>query len=164
MDYSQKGQTNSQAFFTAGVGDTPVEQNNTGESLNTSSWSPDFELPDNSREIGGRAIQLSKERAEIEAASKQLMEEELKKAAVLLQPQAPAPEAMPNVIPVFDPKMIRTEGDKISRETLVEVGKTEAKFYQTGDTAEFYASIRGDENNPGMVRNNLKNSFNREVG
>jgi hypothetical protein len=92
------------------------------------------------------------------------MEEELKKAAVLLQPQAPAPDAMPNVIPVFDPKLIRTEGDKISRATLVEVEKTEAKFYQTGDTAEFYASIRGDENNPGMVRNNLKNSFNREVG
>ena len=163
MDYSQKDQTNSQAFFTAGVGDTPVEQNDTGESLDTSAWSPDFELPDNSREIGGRAIQLSKERAEIEAASKQLMlEEESKRAMDLSQPQIPVPEAIQSTIQY--PKNVRADdgGERISRATFAEIGKVDAEFDQTHDAAAYNDKIR--EMGEQYTKNSYPdNPYNREA-
>jgi hypothetical protein len=77
------------------------------------------------------------------------------------------PAATPTLEPVkevpFDETVIKTEGDHVSHATLIEINKTIAKLDHTGNAADFYAAIRGDDTHPGMVRNNLKNSFGRDV-
>lgn len=160
MDYSQKGQSrgSDQAFFTAGVGNRPIEQNDSGESLDIASWAPER----NRRDIGSKVFESIENYPEQDHDT--IMKERFGDLAELTAPVVMPPQPdEPSSTPIFDPKLISTEGDHIGRATLLEIDKVEAKLAQTGDVADFYSSIRGDEHHPGMVRNNLKNSFNREV-
>ena len=162
MDYSQKGQPlkTDQGFFTPGVGNTPENQNifEPEDNLNLNNWS----LERDHRNIGSKVIgspeNLGKDRELPDIPQEKVAQEELGEIAAELVP----PEITPSV-PAFNPNLIRTEGDRINGATLSEIDHVESKLKQTGNAADFYATIRGDDNNPGMMRGNLKNSFNREV-
>ena len=183
MDYGQtKKPSDSQSFFTAGIGDLPENQN-TFEAENNlnldnsgTSWAPTRDP----RNIGSRAI-FSAPEPEIptiavgSSENMTLVEKpaftpdiELAPPEIVDFPKMPnfAPEA-PALAPVkdvpFDEKAIKTEGDHVSGATLNEINKTIDQLSRTGNAADFYAAIRGDDKNPGMVRNNLKNSFGRDV-
>ena len=170
MDYGQKGQPSDEPqFFTAGVGDIPADQNLYGAEDNldltneTISWAPDRDA----RSLGNKAIFSTKESAPQDGV---ISSEQLHEMVDLAPPPgfptsnldssdvAPAPTAIS-----FNPKLIRTDGDRISRTAILEVNNVISKLSQTGNAADFYASVRGDADHPGMVRSNLKNSYNREV-
>lgn len=168
MDYGQKQSTDgSQAFFTAGVGNLAAEkntyeaENNLDLTNDTTSWAPERDL----RNIGNKAI-FSPE--EIQNPEEKTGTKNPANPGEMIEMVAPPgvdlTEKIDTKNPIaFDPKLIRTDGDHINRRTISEVNHTIAEFNQTGNAADFYAAIRGDDNNPGMVRNNLKNSYNREV-
>ena len=187
MDYGQtKKPSDSQSFFTAGVGDLPEEQN-TFESENNlnldnsgASWAPSRDP----RNIGSRAIfsapepvpSLENEKNVSAEPGMTLVEKpdlptdiELAPPEMNGLPEMPnfTPAAAPTLDPVkevpFDETAIKTEGDHVNHATLTEIDKTIAKLDHTGNAADFYAAIRGDDTHPGMVRNNLKNSFGRDV-
>ena len=186
MDYGQTKKTSdSQAFFTAGVGDLPEDQN-TFEAENNlnldntdASWAPSRDP----RNLGSRAIFSAPEPTpqeiigptEAPEEAMTLVEKpelstdvELAPPEMIGLPEIPSMNVETPVLnPVkdvpFDEKAIKTEGDHVSHATLIEINKTIDKLNHTGNAADFYAAIRGDKDNPGMVRNNLKNSFGRDV-
>lgn len=168
MDYGQKGQSKDTdpAFFTAGVGNIPAEQN-TFEAENNldltnqaDTWAPER----NHQTIGSRAMNLSRQSES--HITREELEERFRDVIDLAPPPTPAPEVEGAAQPVtttFSVTDIRTEGDHINSAAIREVDSTLLKLSQTGNISDFYATIRGDDNHPGMVRANLKNSFNREV-
>lgn len=167
MDYGQtKKSQNDQGFFTAGVGNLPEDQNtfeaenNLNLSNDMASWSPERDT----RSFGNRVISSTTE-APLDA---ELIPKEGPLEAPDLTPPPmmgdPVPAALEGIKPLpFDERAIRTEGDHISSRTLAEIHRTINVLNETGNIADFYSAIRGDENNAGMVRNNLKNSYGREV-
>ena len=187
MDYGQtKKSSDSQSFFTAGVGDLPEDQNSFEAENNLNldntgaSWAPTRDP----RSIGSRAIfsapepvpSLENESVVSAEPGMTLVEKpdlptdiELAPPEMNGLPEMPnfTPAATPTLEPVkevpFDETAIKTEGDHVSHATLIEINKTIAKLDNTGNAADFYAAIRGDDTHPGMVRNNLKNSFGRDV-
>ena len=147
MDYGQtKKPSDSQSFFTAGVGDLPEEQN-TFESENNlnldnsgASWAPSRDP----RNIGSRAIfsapepvpSLENEKIVSAEPGMTLVEKpdlptdiELAPPEMNGLPEMPnfAPVTTPDLVPVeevpFDEKAIKTEGDHISHTTLTEINK-----------------------------------------
>lgn len=168
MDYGQtKNSQNNQAFFTAGVGNLPEDQNsfeaenNLNLSNDAASWLPERDT----RTIGSKAIFST---AEVPITA-ELVEKTPDLGTPDLAPppdmsMAPAVPTLEEIKPIqFDAHAIKTEGDHISGRAISEIHRTIDALEKTGNTADFYAAIRGDENNPGMVRNNLKNSYGREV-
>lgn len=165
-----KNPQDNQPFFTAGVGVVSEDQN-TFEAENnldlssagTASWMPDRDP----RSLGNKAIFSTN----TEIPTPSLEEEpktEQKPEDLTPPPMFPTPDMAtvpaPEPVPEFDSKAIRTEGDHVNHAALVEIERIVSKLNKTGDVASFYAAVRGDENTPGMVRDNLKNSFGREVG
>ncbi len=163
-----KNPQDNQPFFTAGVGNLPENQNSFEAENNLDLSSPDNAswLPNRDpRNLGNRAIFSSNN--EILTPSIEEIQEEVEQTPAELTPPPmfpteeiitePAPE------PQFDASVIKTKGDRVSHATLAEIDRTISKLNKTGDINSFYVAIRGDENTPGMVRNNLKNSFGRDV-
>lgn len=168
MDYGQKQSTDgSQAFFTAGVGNLAAEkntyeaENNLDLTNDATSWAPEHDL----RNIGNRAIFSPEEIQDSpEIISAKTPDSSPEIVEMVAPPGVDLTEKIETTSPItFNPNLIRTDGEHISRKTISEVNRTIAEFSQTGNAADFYAAIRGDDKNPGMVRNNLKNSYNREV-
>lgn len=171
MDYTSKGQTvyEPKDFFTPGVGDIPVSQNtfeaenNLDLTNNQASWNQG-ETYQNARNLGNTAISTPdtlghKEQDYLQPQSHETVE-------VTTPPNIrlsdEITEGATNVVH-FDPKLIRTDGDRIEKSALAEVDNVISELNQTGNAADFYATVRGDDSHPGMVRANLKNSYNREV-
>ncbi|MBO4276662.1 hypothetical protein J5868_03110 [Candidatus Saccharibacteria bacterium] len=169
MDYSQKGQLANEpsSFFTPGVGNIPANQNTYEEENNLdltndqTPWNVDKASSENIRAIGNRAISSSENIAESRAESQPLGE---MIESVVPQDMVTSP-ASENIIEKisYDASLIRTDGDRINKSAISEVSSVISEFNQTGSTANFYATVRGDDEHPGMVRANLKNSYNREV-
>lgn len=164
-----KNPKDNQPFFTAGVGNLPEEQNsfeaennldldNTGNA----SWMPNRDP----RSLGSQAIYSSNNEV-LTPSLEEAPEKEQSLAEITPPPMFPTPDMAIEPEPAkeahFDSKAIRTEGDHVSHSALVEIEHTIAKLNKTGDISSFYVAIRGDENTPGMVRDNLKNSFGRDV-
>ena len=168
MDYGQKMQSNDteQAFFTTGVGNIPAEQN-TFESENNldltnqaDTWAPERDH----QIIGNRVANLSS-RGETHISREQL-EERFRDVIDLAPPPVPTielPTHSESNVSTSDVAEIRTEGDHINRGAIRVIDAAMFKLNQTGNISDFYTTIRGGEGTPGLVRANLKNSFNREV-
>ena len=162
-----KNPQDNQPFFTAGVGNLPESQNTFEaennldlSSENNASWLPDRDP----RSLGNKAIFSSN--TEILTPKLEESSIEVQQPIEITPPPLYPTEEMPKEEikePHFDSKAIITQGDHVSHATLTEIDRTIGKLSKTGDAASFYAAIRGDENTPGMVRDNLKNSFGREV-
>lgn len=187
MDYGQtKKPSDSQSFFTAGVGELPEDQNSFEAENNLNldntgaSWAPTRDP----RNIGSRAIFSApepvpsldnQEIVSVEPEMTLVEKPNLPTDVELAPPEVGGLPEMPNFTPEgalalnpvkevpFNEKVIKTEGDHVSHATLAEIEKTISKLNHTGNVADFYAAIRGDDAHPGMVRNNLKNSFGRDV-
>ena len=169
MDYSQKGQLTNEpgSFFTPGVGNIPANQNTYEKENNLdltndqTPWNVDKASSENIRAIGNRAISSSENITDSRAESQPLEE--------IIESVAPqdmvTPPVSENIIEKisYDASLIRTDGDRINKSAISEVSSVISEFNQTGNTANFYATVRGDDEHPGMVRANLKNSYNREV-
>ena len=169
MDYSQKGlpTTEPNDFFTSGVGDIPADQNiyekenNLDLTSNQSIWNNSKISGESVRNLGNMAISSSESLTELRGGG-QLLKEMVEPMA---SPAVSTP-SVPNDIMEkisFDASLIRTDGDRINKSAIKEVGSVISEFTNTGNAADFYATVRGDDEHPGMVRVNLKNSYNREV-
>ena len=162
-----KQPTDNQAFFTAGVGNIPADQNsfesenNLDLTNNSTSWAPEHDM----RSIGNKAI-LSPEIPTSQPETNTPIDnpkDTLQETIDVLAPPTSELSQPTTGSTAFDSKLIRTDGDHISKKAISEVDHVISKFTQAGDAADLYATIRGDDTHPGMVRDNLKNSFNREV-
>lgn len=60
----------------------------------------------------------------------------------------------------YDPRNIRTTGDRLEKSTIEEVDRAIDRLDQTGDLNNFYEEIRGEGS---MLEANLNNSFNRKL-
>ena len=175
MDYGHKGQSDyTQPFFTAGVGvESPfqntTEPENNLDLTNQHSWSEDQSF----QSIGNKAITLPND---IPDNSEQLSNQEVLSPSVPINETVNAslppgmimnnaPEASDfSPVESYDSKIIRTKGEHLTKDTVAEIDHQITKLKQTGNVSDFYTSIRGNQNTPGMMRQNLKNSYNREVG
>ena len=170
MDYGQTKQPIDPQFFTAGVGDLPASQNTyeAENNLDLTNEATSWATRD-LRGIGNKAIFSAEDPSDAtETINQEAItvdsKESLPEIIDVVAPPTANLESDPaaKIIP-FDPKLIRTDGDRISSGTVSEVNHVISKLTQTGKASDFYATIRGDETHPGMVRENLKNSYNREV-
>ena len=169
MDYNQKGQLTNEpnSFFTSGVGNIPADQNiyekenNLDLTNNQAPWNTNVIPPENIRAIGNRAISSSE--GFIESRVENQPPEEKTESVTTIDTFAPSTlnDTIEKIS--FNASLIRTDGDRINKSAISEVDDVVSKLAQTGNTADFYATVRGDEKHPGMVRANLKNSYNREV-
>lgn len=171
MDYTRKGQSvyEPKDFFTSGVGDIPANQNtfesenNLDLTNNQTSWDQG-EIRQNVRSIGNTAISTPEV---LKSGEQDYLEYQPHEMVEVIAPpnMEPSDAIIKDAISAvhFDPKLIRTDGDRIGKTALTEVDNVIQGLNQTGDAADFYATVRGDNNHPGMVRANLKNSYNREV-
>ena len=175
MDYKNQSGNQpdpGQAFFTPGAGDVSplnnnVEPENNLDLTNTSaSWSaPESVEPIrealNPQEITspGDILNTPIPDTEMKNGLGETIDVDLPPAMQAL------PSETPEVLPaaVFDEKLIRTEGDSIDKKALPEINKAISELEKTGNTADFYTTVRGDKDNPGMLGSNLKNSYNREL-
>ncbi|MBR5046111.1 hypothetical protein IKX73_00550 [Candidatus Saccharibacteria bacterium] len=159
MDNGQKGQnSNDNGFFAPGTDGTPISQgiesnNNANFSSDEVNWTPERD----NRSIGNKAIFSGEEVPKSDAIE------------ILPPPEPPVEDVgdpkqepsesteLPTETPVFDEKLIRTDGDRIARSALVEIEKAEEKLNQTGNVSDFYEEARN------MMEKNLENSYNRKL-
>lgn len=172
MDNGQKGQNSSDnSFFAPGVGDASASQNISGQETNVNlnsdqvNWTPERD----NRNIGNKAI-FSSEETSIEGIEGTMPPTEaLGEITDVDQPattpEQPAQSEQPvqpgqpeEIKPVIDEELIRTDGDRIAKSALKQVYLAEEKLRQTGDICGFYEEARR------MMEENLRNSYNREVG
>ena len=171
MDYkNQSGNQPEQPFFTPGAGNASplnnnVEAENNLDLTNTAaSWSSPESVEQAQGALSPEGITSSGDILntplpdEIKNGLGETIDADLPPTMQAL-PQNPTPEASS----VFNEKLIRTEGDSIDKKALPEIAKAIDVLDKTGNTADFYTTVRGDKDNPGMLGSNLKNSYNREL-
>lgn len=159
MDNGQKGQnSNNNGFFVPTTDDVSANQGiesngNINLSSNEVNWTPERD----NRSIGNKAI-ISGEEVPKPDAIEILPPPEPPIAEVNEQKkESPETAEVLTEIPVFDEKLIRTDGDRIARSALVEIEKAEEKLNQTGNVSDFYEEVRN------MMEKNLENSYNRKL-
>lgn len=174
MDYKSRNRDAGnleQDFFTAGAGNvSPLEnsfepENNLDLSNNATSWAPNS-VERHHQSVGNRAV-ISAEN--IPDSPRQFQADDQTKIGEIIdidlppiaEPSLPEPEA--TSAPIFNEKLIRTDGDRINKGALFEIDHAIKKFSQTGNAADFYAEVRGTSDKPGMLGSHLKNSYNREL-
>ena len=181
MDYkNQSGNQpdSGQAFFTPGAGDASplnnnVEPENNLDLTNTSaSWSaPESVEPIkealNPQEITppGDILNTPMPDTKMKNGLGETIEADLPPAAMQASPPNPTPEVLP--VAAFNEELICTKGDSIDKKALPEINNAINKLEKTGDTADFYTTVRGDKDNPkdnpGMLGVNLNNSYGRKL-
>ena len=156
MDYGQNKQLNTpQDFFTSGVGTNSTSENifepeNNLDLTNTAtSWNM---TPGLQSEIAPQGENIQSETMEFTPGN---MSTEV--VDVVLPPNYQIePENIPKQS--FDPKLIFTGRDRISKATISEAKKVENKLSEDHNAASFYDDIRS------MAKDNLKNSYNWGAG
>ena len=181
MDYGQGSQfagSDNQPFFTAGTGNISPSQNyfESAENLdltNPSSWN----RPRDYREIGNRAFMSPNDLQDSTEETLSQQGQSHNQAPHMDTPPTDYQnnhEITPTMPPMasttsektpttYDKQSIRSDGDRISSHTIVEIKQAISKLSQTDDVADFYVTIRGSKDSPGMLQDYLKNSYNREV-
>lgn len=189
MDYGRNSQfsgDNNQPFFTAGAGNVSpnanyFESENNLDLTNQNSWSQaqNYQGYQNQhdyrdyRGIGSRAIMPSEVIETRPAFSEQGTDPNTPAAPEspspdpFMPPNAPALDAplpsQPEAEPTHHHHLIHADGDHISKTAIAEINQAIAKLSQTDNVSDFYATIRGGKDTPGMLQDYLKNSYNREV-
>lgn len=168
MDYGHNNQSaprwqQEQPFFTAGNGNLPIDQSYSApeddiDLTHQSTW----ERPDLLREIGGIVVDAPKSE-EFEQNTAQEVEKPNNQSIVPAMATIHGANSARDERVQYNRHAIRTEGDHLSKQATEELNQAISRLSQTHDAATFYATIRGDDVIPGMVRDNIKNSFNREV-
>ena len=171
MDYQDAKKSQEQAFFTAGAGSTSFADNTFDSENNldlttkgAASWSP--ESPEQRQElVANKTGTMHEDVANILTDKIDTSGKLGETIDVDLPPtmQALPADPAPSTLPVFNEGLIRTDGDHIDKKALPEINSAIEKLNQTGNTADFYTTIRGDKDHPGMLGSNLKNSYNREL-
>lgn len=177
MDYKNQSGNQpdpGQAFFTPGAGDVSplknnVEPENNLDLTNTSTSWPASESVEpikealNPQEITPPGDMLNTPMPDIEMKNGlgETIDADLPPAAMQASPPNPTPKVLP--VAAFDEKLIRTEGDSIDREALPEIDRAINNLGKTGNTADFYTTVRGDNDKPGMLGSNLENSYGRKL-
>ena len=171
MDYKNQSGNQSdpgQAFFTPGAGDVSpldnnVEPENNLDLTNTStSWSASESVEPIKEALTPQEITPSGDILDAPLPDTESLSETID-AVLPPDMQALPPDSTSAPVPVFDEKLIHTEGDSINKRALPEINNAISKLEKTGNTADFYTTVRGDKDNPGMLGSNLKNSYNREL-
>ena len=163
------------SFFTAGVGDTPAEDNN---------YKPEDNLDE---ENWQKALNISKP---VNIPSPTNITETVGDLETKTGEATPTPERLPNTAklpnlnppenkepklgeiatiensislpeakkqPGYNPDSIKTTGDKLEKSSITEVDNAITELNQTGNLSNFYEEIRN------MTETNLNNSFNRKL-
>lgn len=185
MDYGRNSQftgNNNQPFFTAGAGSISpnanyFESENNLDLTNQVSWdqAQDYRNHRDYRGIGNRAIMPPgvteaqpdfSEQATNPNSPLPIGNESLG-VDPLMPPNISAPDmTLPGQAvaePTHQHHLIHADSDHISKSTVEEVNQAIARLSQTDNAADFYATIRGSKDAPGMLQDYLKNSYNREV-
>ncbi len=166
MDYGQTKQTtDSQGFFTAGVGDNPAIQNtyegenNLDLTNDATSWSPERDL----QKVGNLTNEVTKnstplpepeltptptpelspdtvETKENPGNSKEALQEVIE--SVVSPNDEPVSTTDKTQPLAFDPNLVRAEGEHISKKTLQEAERVVSAFNKDGDAASFNDAIR----------------------
>ena len=167
MDYRSSTQPDNkeQPFFTAGVGNAPASQNISENNIDLTNqaakWgftaTPGHDL----QNIGNQAIFSAESTNDTEDGLNSILEPDVPKLGEIVdtEPTAPIKQSSEGTatIPQFNQSAISTDGDHLAKSAIAEVDSAMAKFSQTRRPAAFYDEIRG------MMEQNLKNSFNREL-
>ena len=166
MDYGSSTQPSDkeQPFFTAGVGNAPVDQNISENNIDLTNQATNWDFTAtpgrNFQNIGNQAI-FSAENTAKNLPSDDILGLDTPRLGEIVdtEPTVPAKQSTEGVSNVsqFNQNAIRTDGDHLARGTMTEVDNAMARFSQTRRPAAFYDEIRD------MMEKNLKNSFNREL-
>ena len=170
MDYKNQSGNQpdpGQAFFTPGAGE--VSSPDDDLDLTSASWpAPESVKPIkealNHQEITppGDILNTPIPDTEMKNGLGEAIDDVLPPAAMQNLPPSPTPEVLQTA--VFNEKLIYTKGDRINQGALSEINNAIDNLGRTGDTAGFYTTVRGDENNLGMLGKNLKYSYDRIIG
>ena len=151
MNNGQNNQSEN-AYFTPGVGNLPVNQNQEtipNLNINESVWRPERDH----RDIGENVISSM----EITQSDQPQDQNPEMGKIIPLEPTRPPEPAREETSKTANVEVIRTEGDRISKAALSEVRRTEVEFAQTGNASNFYDEVRS------MMEANLDNSYNRKL-
>ena len=175
MDYKNQGQkVQEQSFFTAGAGNASPTDNNFESENNLdltnqlASWSAEQSIMQpgefpitQPNTVPGDILTAPTSSVEATSGLGETIDADLPPTM-----QALPIEPTPVELPVFDEKLIRTDGDHINKKALPEINHAIDKLEKTGNAADFYTSVRGDredpQKTPGMLGANMK-SFNEEI-
>lgn len=144
-----------QAFFTPGVGNIPASENDPNQinDINTSQDPWAYNPEHDNAAIGNKVIS----NPETFGSSNIQPNVDYGTIVPIGQP-APTISAQENAATIYDQTAIRTEGDHLGKNAIVEIRKVENKLSRDGDLNSYYNEIRK------MTSVNLKNSYNRELG
>ena len=165
-------------FFTAGVGNTPAEDNNykPEDNLDEENWqkaldiSKPLDMPSptkianipETKELGKESSVASETESQRSAGVPELpnfkplegSEPQLGQIATI-EKSIDLPEVKKNSS--YNPDSIKTTGDKLETSSIAEVDNAITELGQTGNLSNFYEEIRS------MTEVNLNNSFNRKL-
>ena len=173
MDYKNQSGNQpdpGQAFFTPGAGDVSSPDDNLD--LTSASWPASESVEPikealNPQEITppGDMLNTPMPDTEMKNGLGETIDADLPPAAMQASPPNPTPEVLP--VAAFNEELICTKGDSIDKRALPEIDKAIGNLGITGDTADFYKTVRGDKDNPkdnpGMFGINLERSYGREI-
>ena len=156
-------------YFTAGVGDQPPESNDSEpeNNLDEDNWQRSLEISTPVDLPSPEQINNQQEYKSPEPIASELSRETPKAPElgeiVPINPNVPKPAAEV-AARKYNPTNIRTTGDRLDKNTIIEVDNAFNELNQTGDLNNFYNEIRGTDEKPGMYEVNLHNSYNRKIG
>ena len=163
------------AFFTAGVGNTPAEDNTykSEDNLDEENWKQALDI---SKPVGiPNPTEAAKLPESPEPGPKNTSEPPVKTPKIPDFPNFKPPEdnesklgeitTIENSINLpevkksssYNPDSIKTTGDKLETSSITEVDNAITELNQTGNLSNFYEEIRS------MTEANLNNSFNRKL-
>ena len=154
MDNGQQTRAN-EAYFTAGVGNIPANQNPEdipNLNIDQSVWSPERNL----KEVGSNIISLAEERQGLDPNQSQDQTSPDMGKIIPLEP-ATSKRTPSEVAADINPSAVYTEGDHIAKSALIEVRRAESEFFQTGNASSFYDNTRN------LMEANLDNSWGRKL-
>lgn len=128
------------------------------------SWGGDSDRTESHRNIGNTAVSSAETPRNATANLNEQVGQSSELGKIIdVNPMPPVPQAEqieqalnPDIVR-FDSKLIKTEGDHVSKATLREVDKAEVKLSQDGNIADFYTTVRN------MMEANLDNSYDRKL-
>jgi len=155
MDNGQQTRAN-EAYFTAGVGNAPVDQtpeNIPNLNIDQSNWGPERNL----KEVGSNIISLTEKRQDSESDQNQAQNQDSSDMGKIIPLNPTTSRQMQNDSTDINVDAVYTEGDHIAKSALIEVRRAESKFYQTGNASDFYEDTRN------LMEANLNNSWGRKL-